>query len=236
VSSGRQIAALLPRDDLWLIPPNRLPKRLACAVSERWLLRTDDGREIELVRREVTIAYRLPLVRSMRPWLARAGWGLGLIGVITATVAVAAGVFAPRRNMAASAVVDIPLVRGIRADVVAPVVVRTRYVTLPAMTKNVPDVGTLRVDPAAPRDIASALRRAFATNEAQDWEASSGSGIVVVGALQIERGRQCRDVAILTRDPVRGDRTANDRYCQTGHGPIAVEPDLPPATPSGSTE
>lgn len=53
---------------------------------------------------------------------------------------------APRRSMAASAVVDIAVVRAVRADVAPLVVVRTRCVTLPAVTNDVPGVGTLTVD------------------------------------------------------------------------------------------
>ena len=188
--------------------------------SERWLVRTDDGREVELLRREVTIAYRMSPLAGFRVTPARAGVGLGLIGIFAAVVAILAGVMTPNRSVAASALVDIPKPVAI-AEPAPRVVVQTRYIVAPSQgnavgTGAMPDQGDAR-------NVSTALRRAFATNDAQSWATGSASGIVVVGATQIEGGRTCRDVAILTR-AAEGDSTANNRYCQTGNGPIAVEP------------
>jgi hypothetical protein len=184
-------------------------------------MRTADGREVELVRREVHIAYRTFPIGAFRLTPARAGVGLGLVGVVVAAIAVLAGVMTPDRSVAASALIDIPKPVPV-AEPAPRVIFQTRYVVAPPSQSATTGSGTAS-DQGDARDVPTALRRAFATNDAQSWATGSASGIVVVGATQIEGGRHCRDVAILTR-AVAGDSTVNDRYCQTGSGPITVQP------------
>lgn len=223
MSGGSQSIVVVPSDGQRFSPFDQTLNGLVCASSDRWLLRTSDGREIELLRREVTIAYRKTPAFSSRLWLAPAGWSLACMGVVSAVVAVVAAVITPPHSVAASATIDIPVAALVQAHVAPKVIVRTRYVPLPAATDKRLDVVMPGADAGPSPDVASALRRAFATNEAQEWADSSASGIVVVGGLQIERGHQCRDVAVLTRVLGGRDTTANNRYCQTGHGPIAVD-------------
>ena len=210
-----------PEGNSWPSLPFYGAGAVARERSERWLVRTDDGREVELLRREVTIAYRMSPLTRFRVTPARAGVGLGLIGIFAAVVAILAGVMTPNRSVAASALVDIPKPVAI-AEPAPRVVVQTRYIVAPQSQTGAVGAGAMP-DQGDARDVPTALRRAFATNDAQSWATGSSSGIVVVGATQIEGGRHCRDVAILTR-AVEGDSTVNDRYCQNGKGSITVEP------------
>jgi hypothetical protein len=184
-------------------------------------VRTDDGREVELLRREVHIAYRTTPLTALHVTPAQVRWGLGLTGLVAAAIAIVSGVMAPNRSVAASALVDIPKPVPV-AEPAPRVIVQTRYIVAPPSQSATAGAGTVP-DQGDAHDVPTALRRAFATNDAQSWVTGSASGMVVVGALQIDGGRHCRDVAILTR-AAEGDSTVNDRYCQTGSGPIALEP------------
>ncbi len=219
-SENRDIA-IQRVDDSWPGLPVRHAGAVVRARSESWLVRTDDGREVELLRREVHIAYRTTPLTALRVTPAQVRWGLGLTGLVAALIAIVSGVMAPNRSVAASALVDIPKPVPV-AEPAPRVIVQTRYIVAPPSRSVAAGAGTVP-DQGDARDVPTALRRAFATNDAQSWATGSASGIVVVGATQIESGRNCRDVAILTR-AAEGDSTVNNRYCQTGNGPVAVEP------------
>lgn len=220
ISENRDIA-IRRTDDSWPDLPAVHAGAVVHARSESWRVRTDDGREVELLRREVHIAYRTTPLTALRITPTQARWGLGLTGLAVALIAIVSGVMTPNRSVAASALVDIPKPVPV-AEPAPRVVVQTRYIVGPSSPPAKAQSGTM-TDQGEARDVPTALRRAFATNDAQSWATGSASGIVVVGATQIEGGRHCRDVAILTR-AAEGDSTANNRYCQTGNGPIIVEP------------
>ena len=71
-----------------------------------------------------------------------------------------------------------------------------------------------------PVSVEDALVRAFATNEAVEWRSGARYGMVVVGPAAIENGRDCRDVAVLTRQEGAPDETLNNRRCRSGDGAI----------------
>ncbi len=216
--------ATRPDPDCWLDLVSPHASGVVQASAESWLIRADDGREVELVRRSVYIAYRTSPVLGLSPTWKQAGWGLGFAGLITAALAVVSGALAPNRSVAASAMIDIPKAAPAPAEPATRVIVQTRYVTLPPVereaTRTIPDSHDGNGD--AP-DVATALKRAFATDEAQSWATPTASGMVVVGMTQIQGAKHCRDVAILTRAE-DGDSTVNNRYCQINGGRIAVEP------------
>lgn len=221
MSGGNRDIAIRRTEDLWLDLPEYHAGAAVRAKSESWLLRTDDGREVELCRREVHIAYRTQPLASFRLTPTQARLGLGLTGLLAALIAVVSGVMTPNRSVAASALIDIPKPVPV-ADPAPRVIVQTRYIVGPPSQSATVEAGT-GSDPGDARDVPTALRRAFATDDAQSWATASASGIVVVGATQIEGGRHCRDVAILTR-AAEGDSTVNERYCQAGSGSITVDP------------
>lgn len=95
---------------------------------------------------------------------------------------------------------------------------RVAAVVAPAMIADAASAAAL--EPALPDSESAALARAFSTNEAVSWRGPTTMGTVVVGAASIERGRYCRDVAILTRADNAADRTVNVRKCLEPGGRI----------------
>lgn len=74
---------------------------------------------------------------------------------------------------------------------------------------------------AVPKTESEALRQAFATNEPTSWSRGDVYGMVVVGQIQIDNGRSCRDVAVLTRPVDQPAHTMNSRQCRSADGKIA---------------
>ncbi|MEP6784966.1 MAG: hypothetical protein ABI898_04400 [Sphingomonadales bacterium] len=124
------------------------------------------------------------------------------------------------------------------ATPIAPAMTRVRVAEMPRAAVARPVVATSVVAAAAtpvaaiertgPVNESAALAQAFSSNESVSWRGATTTGTVVVGAAQIENGKYCRDVAILTRADNAADRTVNSRKCLEPGGRIA---DRAPPTP-----
>lgn len=161
-------------------------------------------------------------------WKRRAQFALAMAGGIGIGVAAMAG-FAgkPATPADASVAVSAPVaatpapaaaarVPIIRKAAVAPTVIAAAPVATVASATSSPAVGL-----GLPDSEAGALSQAFSRNEAVSWRNATTTGTVVVGAANIDAGKYCRDVAILTRSDNAADRTINSRKCLEPGGRIS---------------